>query len=198
MRGGGPRRQWPHAVAVREAGGSPRRLTTTASPMRRPHAARTRCAPYPRSAQGRITLHLFQERYKMLRPHRRMRRPSEVRAARNYPVRASRRVPHRISERDFPLERHDSRARARQCDPRPIRHDHLRVRRALRSRQDLRPDQVRDLDGPKGAVAKAVGNRVRRLRRDDGTASGGEINAALGGRLAEGLPTIDLTHADLT
>ncbi len=49
-----------------------------------------------------------------------------------------------------------------------------------------------------GAVAKAVGNRVRRLRRDDGTASGGEINAALGRRLAEGLPAIDLTHADLT
>ncbi len=48
-----------------------------------------------------------------------------------------------------------------------------------------------------GAVAKAVGNRVQRLRRDDGTASGGEVNHALGRRLTQGLPAIDLAHADL-
>jgi hypothetical protein len=49
----------------------------------------------------------------------------------------------------------------------------------------------------RGAVAKAVGNRVQRLRRDDGTASGGEVNRALGRRLTEALPTIDLAHGDL-
>ena len=48
-----------------------------------------------------------------------------------------------------------------------------------------------------GAVAKAVGNRGQGLRRDDGTASGGEVNHALGGRLTQGLPAIDLAHADL-
>ena len=48
-----------------------------------------------------------------------------------------------------------------------------------------------------GAVAKAVGNRVQRLRRDDGSASGGEVNHALGRRLTQGLPAIDLAHADL-
>ena len=48
-----------------------------------------------------------------------------------------------------------------------------------------------------GAVAKAVGNRGRRLRRDDGIASGGEVNHALGRRLTEGLPPVDLAHADL-
>jgi transposase len=49
-----------------------------------------------------------------------------------------------------------------------------------------------------GAVAKAVGNRGQHLRREDGTASGGEVNHAAGGRLTEGLPPIDLAHADLT
>ncbi len=49
----------------------------------------------------------------------------------------------------------------------------------------------------KGAVAKVVGNRVRRLRRDDGIASGSEVNAALGRWLAKALPAVDLTHADL-
>src|SRR3954463_7196617 len=48
-----------------------------------------------------------------------------------------------------------------------------------------------------GAVAKAVGNRVQRLRRDDGTASGSEVNHALGRWLTQGLPAIDLAHADL-
>src|SRR5215217_4861842 len=47
------------------------------------------------------------------------------------------------------------------------------------------------------AVAKAVGNRERRLRRDDGIGSGGEVNHALGWRLTEALPSIDLAHADL-
>jgi hypothetical protein len=51
--------------------------------------------------------------------------------------------------------------------------------------------------GDLGAVAKAVGNWDRRLRRDDGIASGGEVNHALGGRLTEGLPAIDLAHGDL-
>ena len=36
-----------------------------------------------------------------------------------------------------------------------------------------------------------------RLRRGDGIASGGEVNHALGGRLTEALPAIDLAHADL-
>ncbi len=49
----------------------------------------------------------------------------------------------------------------------------------------------------RGAVAMAVGNRGRRLRRDDGTASGGEVNHALGRRLTEARPAIDLAHADL-
>jgi hypothetical protein len=38
----------------------------------------------------------------------------------------------------------------------------------------------------------------RCLRRDDGIASGGEVNHALGGRLPKALPAINLAHADLT
>jgi pterin-4a-carbinolamine dehydratase len=49
-----------------------------------------------------------------------------------------------------------------------------------------------------GAVAGCVGNGRGCLRRDDGIASGGEVNHALGGRLTEALPAIDLAHADLT
>jgi hypothetical protein len=48
-----------------------------------------------------------------------------------------------------------------------------------------------------GAVAKVVGNRVGRLRRDDGTALSSKVNAALGGLLAQALPAIDHPHADL-
>jgi transposase-like protein len=49
-----------------------------------------------------------------------------------------------------------------------------------------------------GAVAGCVGNSRGCLRRDDGIASGGEVNHALGGWLTEALPAIDLAHADLT
>ena len=49
-----------------------------------------------------------------------------------------------------------------------------------------------------GAVAGCVGNSRGCLRREDGIASGGEVNHAFGGRRAEALPAIDLAHADLT
>src|SRR6478672_12181442 len=49
-----------------------------------------------------------------------------------------------------------------------------------------------------GAVAGCVGNSRGCLRPDDGIASGGEVNHALGGQLTEALPAIDLAHADLT
>jgi DDE family transposase len=48
------------------------------------------------------------------------------------------------------------------------------------------------------AVAGCVGNSRGCLRRDDGIASGGEVNHALGGRLTKALPAINLAHADLT
>src|SRR4029453_6201462 len=48
-----------------------------------------------------------------------------------------------------------------------------------------------------GAVAVSVGNGGRRLRRDDGIGSGGEVNRARGWWLAEALPTVDLAHGDL-
>ena len=47
------------------------------------------------------------------------------------------------------------------------------------------------------AVAGCVGNGRGCLRRGDGIALGGEVNHALGGRLTEALPAIDLAHADL-
>lgn len=49
----------------------------------------------------------------------------------------------------------------------------------------------------KGAVAKVVGNGGVRLRRGADIGSGGEVNAALGGWMIEGLPSVDLAHADL-
>ena len=57
----------------------------------------------------------------------------------------------------------------------------------------------RDSDAPQlpGAVAGCVENGRGYLRRDDGTASGSEVNAAFGGRLTEALPAVDLAHADL-
>ena len=54
-----------------------------------------------------------------------------------------------------------------------------------------------DKVGAGGAVAGCVGNSRGGLRRDDGIASGGEVNHALSGRLTEALPAIDLAHADL-
>jgi hypothetical protein len=48
-----------------------------------------------------------------------------------------------------------------------------------------------------GCRRKGCWKSQRRLRRADGIASGGEVNHALGGRLTEGLPAIDLAHTDL-
>ena len=48
-----------------------------------------------------------------------------------------------------------------------------------------------------GAVAVSVGIGCRRLRRDDGIGSGGEVNRARGWWLAEALPAVDLAHGDL-
>lgn len=51
--------------------------------------------------------------------------------------------------------------------------------------------------GTVGGVVKSGEIRMQRLRRGDGIGSGGEVNHALAGRLAEALPAIDLAHGDL-
>ena len=63
----------------------------------------------------------------------------------------------------------------------------------------LSPDALRTAEAAlRGAVAGCVGNGRGCLRRDDGIASGGEVNHALGRQLIEALPAIDLAHVDLT
>jgi len=45
-------------------------------------------------------------------------------------------------------------------------------------------------------LCRAVGNRVQRLRRADGTALGSELNHSLGGHLTEDLPAINCISQD--
>src|ERR1700760_1435094 len=52
--------------------------------------------------------------------------------------------------------------------------------------------------GSVGAVANSVGICWRGLRLDEDIGSGSEVNWVIGGVVAEGLPSIDASHDDLT
>ena len=62
-------------------------------------------------------------------------------------------------------------------------------------------DTIRNRDQPTdaGAVAKVVGNWKRRgLRKHEGIVSGGEVNGLSDRRGGERLPSVDLSHVDLS
>src|ERR687883_104538 len=63
----------------------------------------------------------------------------------------------------------------------------------------LEGDRPQPLTAPVGVASRRLlESSLARLRRDEATGSGGEVNGCDGERLGEGLPAVDLAHGDLT